>query len=431
MASLLMAATAMATASASAAPIEPLFLPARNRGKKDQETTEVACIFCDIVFLVDKTSNFQNLLTHLLNAHKFVITDFTGVADPQGYFAYWKERFREIADIREVCVAVKTNSGENDVGTSEFYFLLSDKLPEDDAIRRKLRKSKLDDVLASQELERSDTSFKRTCLFCKQIFTENRAALLNHMAHDHNFSVGRPDNLVYVEEFLDVLEDKLNKLLCLYCEKTFKDWQTLKEHMRKKQHKKINPRNRAYDKYYVINYTEHGGLELPDQDEDVEPVNDKPDEFEDWEDESEETSLICLMCSEAYASIPTITRHMKDIHKFDFTKMRESLGFYQQVKVINYLRKQVYLNSCFVCSEKFRCHYQLLSHLSSNVHDNNVINKSCWDQPQFYFPTYENDQLLCALEDENLLEDSADEVIVPEDCVPPDSCVLEALESKD
>ncbi|XP_070395426.1 zinc finger protein 277 isoform X2 [Dermacentor albipictus] len=364
------------------------------------------------------------------------------------YFAYWKERFREIADIREVCVAMKSNSGQSDVGTSEFYFLLSDKLPEDDDIRRKLRKSKLDDVLASQELERSDTSFRRTCLFCKQIFTENRATLLNHMARDHNFSVGRPDNLVYVEDFLDVLEDKLNKLQCLYCEKTFKDWQTLKEHMRKKQHKKINPHNRVYDKYYVINYTcihyrrgvtapycgalqEHGSLKLTEQDEDMEPVNDKPDEFEDWEDESEETSLICLMCSEAYASIPAITRHMKDIHKFDFTKIRESLGFYQQVKVINYLRKQVYLNACFVCSEKFSCHYQLLSHLSSNVHDNNAIDKSCWDQPQFYFPTYENDQLLCTLEDENLLEDSADEVIVPEDCAPPDSCVLEALESKE
>ncbi|XP_050025767.1 zinc finger protein 277 isoform X2 [Dermacentor andersoni] len=417
--------------AASATSIEPLFLPSRNRSKKDEETNEVACIFCDIAFHVNKTSNFQNLLTHLLNAHKFVITNFSGVADPQGYFAYWKERFREIADIREVCVAMKSNSGQNDVGTSEFYFLLSDKLPEDDDIRRKLRKSKLDDVLASQELERSDTSFRRTCLFCKQIFTENRAALLNHMARDHNFSVGRPDNLVYVEDFLDVLEDKLNKLQCLYCEKTFKNWQTLKEHMRKKQHKKINPHNKVYDKYYVVNYTEHRGPKLTEQDEDVEPVNDKPDEFEDWEDESEETSLVCLMCSEAYASIPAITRHMKDIHKFDFTKIRESLGFYQQVKVINYLRKQVYLNACFVCSEKFSCHYQLLSHLSSNVHDNNVIDKSCWDQPQFYFPTYENDQLLCTLEDENLLEDSADEVIVPEDCAPPDSCVLEALESKE
>ena len=43
-------------------------------------------------------------------------------------------------------------------------------------------------------------------------------------------------------------------LQCLYCEKTFKDRHILKEHMRKKNHKRINPRNTAYDKFYIINY---------------------------------------------------------------------------------------------------------------------------------------------------------------------------------
>ncbi|KAL3234183.1 hypothetical protein MRX96_022622 [Rhipicephalus microplus] len=411
-----------------AASIEPLFLPSRNQDKKDTNTSEVVCVFCDISFLVDKS--FQGLLSHLLTEHKLVVSNFTGVADPPRYFAYWKKRFREVSDIADVCVTMKTNSGDDDVGPRETFLLLSEKLPEDDAIRWKLRKSKLDDVLASQELERTDTSFRRTCLFCKQVFTGNRATLLNHMARDHNFSVGRPDNLVYVEELLDILQDKLSNMQCLYCEKTFKDWQILKEHMRKKQHKKINPRNKAYDKYYVINYTGHGGQESFEQDEDVEPVTDKPDDIEDWEDEAEETRFICLICSEAYASIQSITGHMKDIHKFDFMKIRERLGFYQQVKVINYIRKQVYLNVCFVCLGKFHNHHELLSHISCSVHDNNAINKSFWDQPQFYFPTYENDQLLCALEDKSLLEDPADEVVVSEDWLPPSS-VFEAVESSE
>ena len=43
-------------------------------------------------------------------------------------------------------------------------------------------------------------------------------------------------------------------LLCLYCEKTFKDRFTLKEHMRKKLHKRLNPNNTQYDKYYLVNY---------------------------------------------------------------------------------------------------------------------------------------------------------------------------------
>ena len=45
---------------------------------------------------------------------------------------------------------------------------------------------------------------------------------------------------------------------CLYCEKEFPERQTLKDHMRKKQHRKLNPENRAYDKYYIVNYLELG-----------------------------------------------------------------------------------------------------------------------------------------------------------------------------
>lgn len=49
------------------------------------------------------------------------------------------------------------------------------------------------------------------------------------------------------------------RLLCLYCEKTFKDRFTLKEHMRKKLHKKLNPNNKEYDQFYLVNYIV-GGL---------------------------------------------------------------------------------------------------------------------------------------------------------------------------
>jgi hypothetical protein len=39
--------------------------------------------------------------------------------------------------------------------------------------------------------------------------------LFDHMAFDHNFSVGQPDNLVYITELLDLLEGKLENLVCL------------------------------------------------------------------------------------------------------------------------------------------------------------------------------------------------------------------------
>ena len=53
----------------------------------------------------------------------------------------------------------------------------------------------------------------------------------------HNLKVGNPNNIVFVKEFFDLIEKKLNNKICLYCEGKFKDWQTLKEHMRKKIHK--------------------------------------------------------------------------------------------------------------------------------------------------------------------------------------------------
>lgn len=43
-------------------------------------------------------------------------------------------------------------------------------------------------------------------------------------------------------------------LQCLYCEKTFRDKTTLKDHMRKKAHRRVNASNRDYDRFYVINY---------------------------------------------------------------------------------------------------------------------------------------------------------------------------------
>lgn len=38
--------------------------------------------------------------------------------------------------------------------------------------------------------------------------------------------------------------------------KTFTDRNVLKEHMRKKLHKRINPENKEYDKFYIVNYLE-------------------------------------------------------------------------------------------------------------------------------------------------------------------------------
>ena len=39
----------------------------------------------------------------------------------------------------------------------------------------------------------------RCCLFCKQMFTAH-SSLFDHMAFDHNFSVGQPANIVFANK---------------------------------------------------------------------------------------------------------------------------------------------------------------------------------------------------------------------------------------
>lgn len=38
-----------------------------------------------------------------------------------------------------------------------------------------------------------------------------RSSLLNHMAREHSFGIGLPDNIVYCDQFLEVLQGKLDK----------------------------------------------------------------------------------------------------------------------------------------------------------------------------------------------------------------------------
>ena len=56
----------------------------------------------------------------------------------------------------------------------------------------------------------------------------------------------------------------------------------------------------------------------------------------------DEESAVCLYCMVAGASHHVIA-HMRDIHEFDIRKIKSDLKltFYQQVKLVNYIRRQV------------------------------------------------------------------------------------------
>ena len=79
------------------------------------------------------------------------------------------------------------------------FSLLSDIVPEDKELRQKLQRERLDQVLKIHQQDNSNDNFSRICLFCKQVYTQH-SKLFDHMAFDHNFSVGQPANLVFVNK---------------------------------------------------------------------------------------------------------------------------------------------------------------------------------------------------------------------------------------
>ena len=74
-------------------------------------------------------------------------------------------------------------------------------------------------MLEQQQRERDDKHTERKCLFCRERYVGDRHQLFlvrpvvhpvsrltpQHMLHEHRFNVGRPDNLVYIDELLAVL----------------------------------------------------------------------------------------------------------------------------------------------------------------------------------------------------------------------------------
>ncbi|XP_078112489.1 zinc finger protein 277 isoform X1 [Sander vitreus] len=389
--------------------LEPLCFPEQPTDTPSAPGAELAllCPFCpESVPLQHK----DVLLKHLLLEHKLVIADVKLIADLPKYMLYWKGRFLE-QPLTDFCSVIKTNS-TGPVEKQEDYFLLCDVLPEDRDLREKLQQKRLEEVLEQQQQERDDGSFHRLCMFCSEEFTGNRASLLNHMAREHSFGIGLPDNIVYCDQFLDTLQSKLDNLQCLYCEKTFRDRTTLKDHMRKKAHRRINANNSTYDRFYVINYlvkvpqthrlcyNELGKTwEEVQSEDDRELLDDEDDDWSDWQ--AHPVSVVCLFCDHQSDTMDQIYTHMKGAHGFDlhYLRMELNLRFYQQVKLVNFIRRQIHQSRCYGCQQTFPSRDDVIRHIVSEGHVMKLPDASTWNQPQYYFPTYENDALLCTLSD--------------------------------
>ncbi|KAH8337887.1 hypothetical protein KR067_008561 [Drosophila pandora] len=405
---------------------------------KPSAKTAIKCLKCDKVYIFP--ADKDDCLAHLYMEHRLVIADVEDIALVEDYLQYWRKEFQD-HEFEQYCTTMFLDQfPDGKYSKNEKYYLLCDILPQDYELRRRLREKRLGEALERHQFELTDRTFSKECLFCRTVIKGLRADYLDHLFDKHFLLVGKPEKLVYVDELLDHLEENLNNLVCLYCEKIFKDRPTLKEHMRKKGHKRINPNRREYDKYFLVNYNRSSAaptlrkqkprqqqrhpsssVDLETGSVDFDKHFARPDsdgeqdsDWSDWAADGEPSSIKCLFCPHLGGTFSVLKEHMIDAHRLDFDQATSSLNFYQRVKVVNYLRRQLCMLRCASCDLQFDELDLLTEHMTQELHCG-IGDRACWDKPEFFFPYIENDGLLCVLDDSTGDDPEADVRIISED----------------
>lgn len=368
---------------------------------------EHVCLVCDAVAHSDDA-----IQAHLLQTHRIVIGDSHKIALFPRYLQYWKQRLTAVP-ITAIASQIKaTGSGAGGAGGGDdLYYLLSDILPEDRHTRLALQRDLLSEMLEKQSDERQDKGKARPCLFCRQA-PRGRDELFEHMREAHGFAVGQPDNLVGIDRLLDVLRAKLDGLQCIYCERIFKDYATLRVHMKKKRHFKVNGRNKIYDQFYLINYLEWGKTwedlqREPDDDGESETTLSTVSEIDpwrDWEEAIDESDMfdeptICPVCNASCVNAALALSHLAEEHDVDLIKLRRewNLDVYAAIKLINYLRWcHSVAHKCARCALQCANSAELLAHAKAERHLTPLRDAPFWDDAQFLIPVIDNDPLLRA-----------------------------------
>ncbi|XP_061402307.1 zinc finger protein 277 [Musca vetustissima] len=419
----------------------------------NDEDQSVPCVKCEKVFKFPTSQD--DYLAHLFLAHRLVIADVADIALLEEYLKFWRKEF-ENHPLEEYCTTMLLDQlPDGTPAKNEKYYLLSDVLPKDFELRANLKKQRLEKALAQHQFELTDRTFSRECLYCRDVITGLRSSFLEHLFTKHFLQLGKPENLIYIDELLAKVQHNLENLICLYCEKVFKDRVTLKEHMRKKAHKRINPNNKTYDKYFLENYKipdttkghNHqqqkrvqkkpkgragGEQQQPAQQQrsaikdnsrsssqqEIESVDferfahhseDSDSDWSDWNGEGGVQPITCLYCPQKVDDFQLFKKHLSQTHSVDFDKLLEGLNFYQKIKIVNYVRRQMCLLRCVTCDQRFENQDLLLQHLQEEQHFG-VGTRKQWDKPEYFFPTYEDDGLLCTLDDNP--NDDMDETVV-------------------
>ncbi|EPB68475.1 hypothetical protein ANCCEY_12439 [Ancylostoma ceylanicum] len=342
------------------------------------------CLSCLQFFdLPEQVEPFEE---HLLKEHKIVVSEMGLIVDPKRYVEHWRQRFAK-ESVDKIFPRVEPKEGEKFFGETDYYYNMSEALPEDYSLRQRLAMRRLEEALSCQQREREDTNFQQQCIFCRYTARGNRSKIIHHLYMIHHLNLGSPDNLVFVTEYIEHLKDKLQRNECIYCEKTFGDRNILMDHMRKRNHREVNPKNHYYDKFYIINYLELGKRWLDVLAEDFEDTmptfQDSDEEEEDnswceWQEDNvdaDETRVVCLLCNESDETCEGLLSHMKNFNAVCFVCQRNDLGNTQE----------------------------LAKHLQETEKPiTKLPDKALWDTEETLVPIFGNDHLLWRLE--SLLE---------------------------
>ena len=74
--------------------------------------------------------------------------------------------------------------------------------------------------------------------------------------------------------------------------------------------------------------------------------SDDDEEDNNWSDwRGNLSGAVCLFCPANYTEFSDLLKHMNIVHEFDYENLKSqlSLNFYQQIKLINFIRRQMHL----------------------------------------------------------------------------------------
>lgn len=254
------------------------------------------------------------------------------------------------------------------------------------------------DIL-DQVIEDRKLLVSKECIWCAKFFSDTHTRVIfDHLRSEHGLVFGRPENLVFHQELLQLIDERIRMKRCFFCDESFSSLALYEKHIKTRKHNRINPENKEFDKFYVSNYFAQDRDEKQcDTDFSPDDKDSEAEEWSGWEEEPQKSK--CLFCEETSSSGEKLFAHMNCKHKFTFEGFQ--LSFHEKVQITNFIRTMHETElSCSFCFTQFSKSQDLYMHLDTCIQAGQLPDRTYWNKEQFYLSKYE-DTILQHLIDED------------------------------